>query len=169
LAENDSWLRFHSLPGSRRYAETGDETSIILDRQNIIAAEVLGNETSCWMIGHLYASDGDANEDDAWRREHRQHFQRNKMKRIQRLPDPHDPDVTYDIFATKAVWRRGVFDETLRAIANDEVRVMWMSDVTGAIFAPYDGGMDLILASTDHIRALKLSHSDWLSPHPEAY
>jgi hypothetical protein len=122
------------------------------------------------MIGHLYASDGDDDGDhEGWQQRHQRFFQQNEMTRIQRIPAPDDPDIAYDIFAAKVVWRRGAFDSALRAIADDELRVMWMSNITGAIFAPYDGGTDLILPKVEHIRALTLAYSDWLSSFPEGW
>jgi len=167
--KTDLWLRFHSLPESKRYANTDEEMSIILHRQNTVAGEVLGDGTLCWMIGHLYAGDGTESGDDAWRQETKQYFQRCNMTKVQRVPNPDDPELAYDIFAIRVVWQQGTFDALLRAIANDELRIMWMSEQTGAIFAPYDGGMDIILPNTEEIQALARSHSDWLSSYPGGY
>jgi hypothetical protein len=45
------WIRFHSLPESKRYADNDAEMAIILDRADILAKEILG-ENQC----HIYAS-----------------------------------------------------------------------------------------------------------------
>ncbi len=91
------------------------------------------------------------------------------MTAVQRVPDPTDPDLAYDIFAERVVWQQSAFDTLLQAIANDELRIMWMSEQTGAIFAPYDGGIDVILPGAKEVHALALSHSDWLSSYPGGY
>lgn len=143
--------------------------TIILNRQNTIASEVIGENAPCWIIGYLTASDGVADGDDHWRRAYTTCFEHHGMTKVQHIIDPDDPDCAYDIFAARTIWRHGAFDTALRDIANDQIRVMWMSETTGAIFAPYDGGMDLILPSHDDIQAQILSHSAWLSSHPGGY
>ncbi|WP_019072833.1 DUF3885 domain-containing protein [Streptomyces hokutonensis] len=37
-AYSDRWVRFHSLPGSKRYPETGDEYAVVLHRCNTVRA-----------------------------------------------------------------------------------------------------------------------------------
>jgi hypothetical protein len=34
------------------------------------------------------------------------------------------------------------------------------------LFAPYDGGMDVVLPTTAERDHLRSAHSDWLSTHP---
>ncbi len=36
----DRWVRFHSLPDSKRYPESGDEYALVLDRYNTILDEL---------------------------------------------------------------------------------------------------------------------------------
>src|SRR5687767_11747123 len=38
----DRWFRIHSLPESKRYAESEEEWQILLDRQNTIITDLLG-------------------------------------------------------------------------------------------------------------------------------
>ena len=44
------WVRFHSLPHSKRDPETADEYSIMLGRQNELASAVLGEDHPCWLV-----------------------------------------------------------------------------------------------------------------------
>lgn len=161
--KKDLWQRFHSLPESQRYATTDDEMAVVLHRQNTLAREVLGENTPCWLIGHLYAFDKAQTTDADWRHKHAGRPYLHVMTKAHHVVDPDDAEQVFDIFAGRAVWRDGAFDDALRAIANDEIRIMWMSANTGAILAPYDGGVDLILPDLDTLRTLVVAHSDWLS------
>ena len=37
----ERWLRFHSLPFSKRYARSDDEYAVVFERQNAVASHVL--------------------------------------------------------------------------------------------------------------------------------
>jgi hypothetical protein len=45
-----AWVRFHSLPNSKRYPENDAEKDIIVSRAYSLAIETLGADTSCWQI-----------------------------------------------------------------------------------------------------------------------
>ncbi|MBY3468570.1 hypothetical protein HFN80_32080 [Rhizobium laguerreae] len=65
-------------------------------------------------------------------------------------------------------WRQGNLDFILLAIANDKMGpTMWMDRKTGRIFAPYDGGFDLLVSSPREVEQLRVRFGDWLSDHPE--
>lgn len=142
--------------------------AIILNRQNIIAGEIIGNGKACWMVSYLYVYDEDDSSDHFWRNNHTSLFEKYALTPVFRIYVPED-ECHFDIFARKTVWLADTFDEALRDIANDEVRALWMSDTDGAIFAPYDGGMDLILPDPLSITNLSLKFSDWLSSYPGGY
>ncbi|WAC47925.1 hypothetical protein OVA03_14645 [Asticcacaulis sp. SL142] len=174
-SENDNWLRFHSLPESKRYADTEAEMAIILERQNIIASEVLGSR-ACWIASSLHILEDDAKDDEHWVPETRRRNHNNLCEKYQmshsfyfRDPDP-DVEIDNDLFTALTAWQAREFDEVLRDIAGDMLTdTLWMSADTGAIFAPYDGGVDLILPDVSEIARLRTKYSDWLSSHPSGY
>lgn len=151
-ARTPHWLRFHSLPQSKRYAETAREREIILARQNHLAGEVLGVDQPCWLV-----QAGD-DTDVRTRSEHGLRFIWSF------IPDDADEDNLAElIYAAPTVWRDGAFDSLLLEIADDsQWPTLWMSLVTGAVFAPYDGGVDLFLASEQQVLDLKHAYADWL-------
>lgn len=54
-----------------------------------------------------------------------------------------DGDTQWRIYAGRTTWRNEAFNELLASIAADEAApTLWMSQETGAVFAPYDGGVD---------------------------
>lgn len=159
FTEYEKWIRFHSLPSSKRYAENDMETECLLSRQNTLAREVLGEKSTCWMATSVIAES---------EKELSKHvietlcLNYKLSKSFSYFPDPDEEDL-FDVYAAKVVWETGKFDDVLKAIADDQVRVLWMSATSGAIFAPYDGGVDLILPEIAELKRMALAHSDWLS------
>ncbi len=152
---SEKWFRIHSLPDSKRYAENQSEEQEILRRHNSVADEILGGDHSCVMFfpGHsirAYPSLFSGFE--------RQFFYRFRNEDYSRLT----------MFAAHTLWRTHKFDEILIRVAHwDITRVLWMNTLSGEIFAPYDGGADLFLASTERRDKLRARYVDWLSSHPE--
>lgn len=144
------WLRFHGLPKSKQYPDSKYERSIILDRANAIASELLGDGAQCWLIDAGIAEDAPDEVAFEW-------------------TDPDDPDdpPLWQFSAQPVTWQRNAFDIRLAARAEDDGwPVMWMARHSGAIFAPYDGGFDLFPASWPQVKALRDKWPEWLPMHP---
>ncbi len=162
------WVRFHSLPESKRYADTSAEREILLYRANTLASEILGEDGACWLVQTKWVTpEGSfdvADEFDPFRacREFGLSFA------FRFLADEGDGEEhPWDVHAGPTRWREGTFDDLLWAIANEQAGpTLWMSQATGAVFAPYDGGVDLFLPNAGTALELKQRHSDWLSDHP---
>jgi hypothetical protein len=69
--------------------------------------------------------------------------------------------------AAEAVWRVDTFAPLLQDIAEDRRRVLWVSLDEGEVFAPYAGGVDLIVR--DELRRAELHRrfAAWRSPRPD--
>jgi hypothetical protein len=81
--------------------------------------------------------------------------------------EPGEP-AEWDVLAAKTTWRPRAFDTLFRAIAKEEAGYfLWMSDLTGALFAPYDSGVDLFLPSAEMVADLKRRRTDWLPANAE--
>jgi hypothetical protein len=161
-----NWVRFHSLPGSKRYAETDDERATLLSRQNALALEVLGR-TPCWLVQvHWTVSPGEidlAAQHDPFlaTREEQLEF------RFAFVVNDGEEDRSWRVHGAQIDWTAGRFDDLLTSIADDEAApTLWMGS-DGAIFAPYDGGVDLFLPETSAVDRLAACHSEWLSSHPQ--
>ena len=167
-AGSPNWVRFHSLPLSKRYAQTDEEWRILLHRQNILANAVLGDGVACWLAQACWRLRGGtidfADTHDSFRatREHSLAFA------FSFLEDDEDEDASpWDANAAIVTWNEGRFDALLRDIADERAApTLWMSADTGSVFAPYDGGVDLFLADRSMVETLSARHSEWLSPHP---
>jgi hypothetical protein len=158
--EESNWVRFHSLPESKRYPDDDAEKATILLRQNILADEVLGAEASSWLVCCRAVGGGP----ERHMRPYRSLIARYNMTKVWSFTA--DADLRFSAYAARVTWRAGTFDDVLLQIADDEVSALWVSETTGAVFAPYDGGIDCILASPAEMQGMKAQHRAWLSQYP---
>lgn len=140
------WVRFHSLPASKRYAETAAEMDIILSRGNALASEIFKETHKCWVI--CSSRDdivGGGELAGSW------------------IDDIDDP-FAWKFFVREGKWSAGKYDRYLKEIADDgPYYVVWFDPERGTIFAPYDGGFDLFLSSQQEVTFLKSRYAEWLS------
>ena len=156
------WVRFHRLPGSKRYPETDAEYATVLDRQNRILDELAGPETRVVLLTTEYSWSAEPTPD------------RPELRALDAAAKPwrsvlmHDQDFIepcfWHLFASEWEWRPGVLDPILRLVADDIVANVMVVDPNGRwLHHPYDGGMDVILESSEARNLIKSAHADWLS------
>ncbi|WP_288402765.1 hypothetical protein [uncultured Acinetobacter sp.] len=129
-----SWFRIHSLPESKRYADTAAEYELLLNRHNEIITDCFGENTSIFIISGHYFSQSSNNEDYFFR--------------------------PYSIETT---WQSNQHNNLLKKIADDEIRAFMISFEQNIIVAPYDGGIDFIIFNDAKRQALRDKYKDWLS------
>ena len=71
------------------------------------------------------------------------------------------------VLAVHTRWSESRWARVLRAIADDQERAMWVHARTGEVFAPYDGGVDVIFSSGERRDLYRQRFSAWLSPRPD--
>jgi hypothetical protein len=149
LYYQDTWLRIHSLPDAKRYADTELEYSELLHRHNAVADRVLGNGAPCFLYQAKYLGEDTDIESPAWVLDLKEY-------------DPESEErIWIDIAAV--TWQSRRFDQLLLDVANEVTRLVFASTLTGNIYAPYDGGADLIFRrQTDH-QVCRESFEKWLS------
>ena len=146
------WVRFHSIQGSKRYAETEEEWVELFKRHNRIADEVLGKGARCWLVSAHSHEDGDLRDRFDF------NYQFSWFEN-----DGFDEDIEWPVYAAETIWQAGQFDSAIQKIASDEDRfLLFVSQVTYAIFSPYDGGMDVICPSGKQTSILKAKFPSWL-------
>lgn len=164
-----NWLRLHSLPLSKRYAETPLERDIPITRHNEVAAEVLGLNQKCWLAQSCWVTPAGMSEFS------NEQLMFSACRDYQsswsfRFLEDHDDDIehAWDVHAAMTSWEMGKFDSLLWACANEEAApIIWTSDNTGVVFAPYDGGIDLFLEDERQVERLSEKYSSWLSTRPD--
>lgn len=156
------WFRIHSLPKSKRYAESEEEYKIILDRQNKLIGDLIGEGGEVAVSFGLYTND--LTNDNYKELPDFGQFQ--KVLTIdlhKKRPEEHEDGVFFDFFVKIERWKKGGRDVILKAIADDKIRVMFVSPLKKCIIAPYDGGVDVIVESSEKRNDLKIKYKDWLS------
>lgn len=158
----ERWFRIHSLPESKRYAESSDEYKIILDRQNQLINDLIGEESEVAISFGLYGQDSTNNNF----KELTDFGEFQKVLRIdlqKERPEEYEDEMFLDIFVKTENWHHCKRNEILKAIADDKIRAMLVSPSKKCVIAPYDGGVDVIVDSTEKRDRLKNKYSDWLS------
>lgn len=156
------WFRIHSLPESKRYAENEGEYKIILDRQNQLIDDLIGKESEVVISFGLYV--GDITNSNYQELTDFGEFQ--KVLRIdlhEQRPEEYEDEMYFDIYVKTEEWKNGNRDEILTAIADDEIRAMFVSPSKKCVIAPYDGGVDVIVDSTEKRDQLEAKYKGWLS------
>jgi hypothetical protein len=166
------WFRFHSLPESKRYPEDQIEVAELLARQNTVLLDVIGTDNECVLVSGNYA--------DLPLVENLKHcpalaqFQFHEFAKLSKQEfDPNDSEPNEEplyltlLYETHKL-KQGSLDEVLLCVADWKiVNFFVVSCERQRIFAPYDGGVDVILKDTEERNKFKAKYKDWLSYHPK--
>lgn len=156
----DQWTRFHALPESKRSAETRTERRIILDRAAEIAEFLFGSKKDVWLATCSLTYAGD---------------RRAKRKRIVGVETPlpfvfsrdescfFGDQVQVEVYADRTIWRPGHQDALLTKIADDRENALWFEPSSGRVFAPYDGGFDIVVENSNVVARAEEKYSAWMS------
>jgi len=161
----DRWVRFHSLPGSRRYPEGKKDRAIVVERACALAKALLGEDGPYYLLANVYAPD------DALPFAVTPDWTYHTAQLTQAFSCPEDAEDDASIIVvftgqTETLDRH--FERAVLGIAEDRsARCVWVSPNKPVVFAPYDGGFDLITAKPQQATALKQSFKRWTSKHPE--
>jgi hypothetical protein len=165
LAFPERWVRFHSLPGSKRYPENEDEYVAILGRHNEVLAGLAGPGDSVALLTTGWS------ESAKPVRPQRELLELDPLARpwrtiaLHQQPDNFTEPIFWHVFVSNYRWARGVFDPLLLLIADGRLgNVMIVAPDCKWLLHPYDGGMDLIAKSTAVSDSLALRHREWLAP-----
>ena len=157
----ERWARFHALPESKRYAHTDAERAIILRRANTLASEVLGLGQACWLVANtpIITSDEIGLISGVYtinKKALSRHFGWVDLREGREDQRP------WAAYYKQFNWTPGLFDDVFAKIAiEQEANVIWVSADMTSVFAPYDGGFDLILPTAEKISKLKKTYDEW--------
>jgi hypothetical protein len=162
----ERWFRIHSLPESRRYAETAREMSALLARHNAVATDVLGDGAPCVVVTRTEYNPrvGRAARGSV-------QFARLGLKPLVVVTanNPKDTGAGWSIPLAYARldWKPGALDDVLADVANALLGPFLVaSEATGRVYAPYDGGADLFLGSPAERDEFRSRYTAWLPSHP---
>ncbi|NEA99675.1 hypothetical protein G3I78_11495 [Streptomyces sp. SID13726] len=158
-------MRFHSLPGSKRYPQTEGEYAIALHRYNTVLDELFAG-TEIYVVTVAWSWERGGPESPPER--HQAHPQGTRWTTLAFDDDP-DPELhSYThLYADRRPWRKGTVDGVLRKVADDVLSGVIITDSElSRIHHPYDGGADVIATSSAERDRMRDSHQDWLPRNP---
>jgi len=156
------WFRIHALPESKRYPENEAEYQEILHRHNTILTDLFGVGTNTLLLLPLIT------------------FENNRPKKLTFPVDPgdlfwrtrplaiDDPNTSYAHFYIRSLtWEKNILNDLLRQIAKGKLAyIMIVNPETHLIYAPYDGGSDVIADNQSQRDILKTQFSNWQPKSP---
>ncbi|RZL16368.1 MAG: hypothetical protein EOO62_01505 [Hymenobacter sp.] len=151
----------------QRYAATEVEARIILNRQNYLLNDLLGNKADILLVTGEYVQDGVVFPAENTSALNDLLFTAAERIDLHQLsPTEYEPGQYYQPKFSEQTWKMKQFDPLLRQIANNETSAFFVSQRNGCLVAPYDGGVDIVLkdeATRDFHRKV---YQAWLSPLP---
>jgi hypothetical protein len=159
------WVRFHSLPESKRYPESEEESDIVLSHNLDVANYLFSRGEEICIFKSIFHYSGDP---EPAAPEIAGVQLSNDSRLVSRACFDND-DAEDDLFHTwqlSATWGESLFSEIIRRVAiEQEHSISFVSPASGNIFCPYDGGMDTFSASAE-LGEIRQKFSVWLSKHP---
>ena len=162
----DRWFRIHSLPESKRYPENEEEWNILLNRQNSIITDILGNNSTVLLVTGDYVFENSAEHHSFEAIDSIKRFLFTTLEPIdlhEFHPEEYDKGEIYQPLFCTSVWSKNQFDDVLRDVAQDHIRIIFISTHDSMMIIPYDGGVDVILQNTETRNKYKTKYSNWLS------
>lgn len=161
------WLRIHSLPGSKRYADSPEERAELLQRHRRVADVVLGASSACALLVAGFSDAPGPADEPTLARLPQLAFTQALVDHPDWLQHPRSDAASLNASVALVAWEFERFEAFILAVADDHVDVAtFLSFDTGQIYAPYDGGADLIFVSEAERDARARDWSTWLSSNP---
>jgi hypothetical protein len=165
----DRWFRFHSLPESKRYAEDKADIIKLLDRQNTVLIDVIGTGTCTLVLGNYSSSPFFEKQCPVTSKLEFQEF----LKLSKQDFDPDESElgeepIYLNLFCATHNLKANSLDEILLCVAEWKIVNFFVINCDRErIFAPYDGGVDVILKNIKERDEFREKYKNWLSSHPQ--
>jgi hypothetical protein len=141
------WARIHSLPESKRYADTKAEWDVLLDRQNRVLDSLVEQHAPIRIVINYIDIDSYL-------------FKSYDLENIGVFVDE-EGETVYQSFTFETTWQSHTLDPILMLIADGDLRAFIVAP--DCLIAPYDGGVDLILKDAHRRLEFRRKFKDWLS------
>jgi hypothetical protein len=163
---NEKWLRIHSLPEAKRYADTDEDWAELFERQHTLFQDLMPTDEPFYLILGLYSQGENVFDKSIF--EDYDFFKTLTFNELEKVDlykmsgDWYDESMFYTPYFAEVKNQPSDFDTILKAIANDEIRVFFLNSKNNCIIAPYDGGVDLILENEETRIFYKEKYGKWL-------
>lgn len=163
----DRWVRFHSLPDSKRYPENEQEYLEVFRRHNMVLQDLVG-ECNVLVVLPEYSELKEPTKPEA---ELATLFPETKAWcSIAQHEEDDGYELYWHLHVSDVDFTGSELNGLFRLVADDGVsNIMIINPNKGVVFHPYDGGADIVLASTKERDLLKEKYHEWLSSHPDDF
>lgn len=164
LRHTDGWnaTRFHLLPENRATVTSRAELRALIERYNKMGTAVLGDDSPCWLI--VVQS---PNQDLKSRARMNRIKARHGMQAGWQFYSATD-NLSYTIWSAEVPWKPDTFNRLfLQTYHQDIWDVLWMRQSDGAVFYPYNAGVDVSQPNPQALIDLIARYYGWL-PVPGA-
>jgi hypothetical protein len=141
------WLRIHSLPESKRYAQTKEESDALLNRQNTVIDDLIQQNSEINVVVNFIDIDSFL-------------FRMFNFTNIGVFVDD-KTEAVFQSFIFETTWETNSLNPMLIEIADDNLRAFIIGE--DCLISPYDGGMDLIFKDEPTKYVYKRKYKSWLS------
>ncbi len=145
------WMRIHSLPEAKRYADTAAEWDILLARQNVVIDYLVPQGSAITWVWNWLEPDCHI-------------FTSCDLIPLGAVQND-EGEVPVEGWMLAEQWESGIFNPFLMMIAGEQMRAFIMAP--DCLISPYDGGMDIILKDPHTAHAFKRHFADWVSPRAD--
>jgi hypothetical protein len=164
LAFPERWVRFHSLPGSKRYPESDAELATVIERHNRVLGELTRKGETVALLTTGYSETAEPVRAERELSELDPLAQPWHTVAMHQQPDNFPAPCFWHVFVSEWRWSPGVFDPIVRLVADDVIgNIMITALDCRWLLHPYDGGMDVIVESTAARDMLKVRYLEWLA------
>jgi hypothetical protein len=164
---NERWVRFHSLPESKRYPENASEYAEVLNRYNKILREHFGVNVKLYVVIPECSENKIPFKPE---KKFRKLFCDTEYWRTVEIYEEFGGEFYWHFYAATLHYSGYELNALLRLVADNEVANCFVvSENSMSLFHPYDGGSDSILSSSEERDKLKEKFSGWLSNHPKGF
>lgn len=157
------WFRIHTLPESKRYPANRDEYQEIIRRHNTLCLDLFSKSESIYL---LLTQSSITKKAISPKYINRKQFSVYHMISLsmQDIDPDNDPGFFYHIWSFYFHWEPGFLDGLFKKVADDEIYNLILVDThSHHLYYPYDGGADILLASSAERDSYKIKYRTWLS------
>jgi hypothetical protein len=162
----DRWVRFHSLPESKRHAETEVEMAVVLERHNRVIGRLAAGEKTLTLLSTGYSNSALPGATDLGNDNPVRGAQLWRSVAMHQLSEDWEEPTYWHVFSSAVQPRSETLDCVFRLTAEDRASNVMLLSTRGWLYHPYDGGADVIAPTQDERKLLAAEFSSWLSNHP---
>jgi len=163
---HDRWIRFHSLPKSKRYPEDDDEYGELLHRHHTVIDDLRASTRSDELVVITASWSGSERSVDR-EPEVAALLPGEPWVDVLRETDEDGDEFWTHLFVARVKPDAAGLDGLLRLVAVDQTTGVIITEPgLRWLYHPYDGGADVICSDADQRDDLRGAHPAWLSPNP---